>query len=212
MVQYMGNTMLVSVYRLAFWLASFQPAASRRLEALRAPVDPAQQQASEPCLDFCLGYRLQPHRPAAQAGADKYLRAFPFDHAVLVDSPAVHSRIGKVAGTALIFSRRPRINFPRTFHPQRLMRPFVVKLLPPQIQRLLFGRPRLQFRSDVTVHSFMRPVVLRMSRPASFQIDQPPHRQPAQAKERLGMRKGCAIVTPDGTGQAMPLKQTLKTQ
>src|SRR5215472_178599 len=99
MVQYMGNAMLVSVYRLAFWLASFQPAASRRLDALRAPVNPTQQQAPEPGLDFCLGHRFQSHRPAAQAGADENLHPFPFDHSALVDSPAVHARIGEVAWT-----------------------------------------------------------------------------------------------------------------
>jgi len=206
---------MVSSYRLALWLTSFQGAASRPLEALRDSVNPTQKQASKPRLSFPVGHRFQSHRPTMQTAADKNLRTFPFDFAMLVDFPAIHFRIAQVARTARILPCRPRVNFPRTFHPQRFMRPFVVKFLPPQVQRLLFRRPGFQLAGNIPVHSFMAAIVLRMTRPTAFQINpqgQPPYRQPAQPKECISMRKRRTVITPNGRRHAMLFKQSLKTQ
>lgn len=78
--QYMGNTMMVSSYWLALELTSFQGA-----------VNPTQKQASKSGFRFSLADWFQSYRLAAQAAGDKYLCAFPFDFAMLVDFPAIHA-------------------------------------------------------------------------------------------------------------------------
>ena len=207
--------MLFLDYSLAFRLTSFQGAASRPLEAFRAPVKPTQLQPSKPHFNFSSSQRLDPHRPAPETATDENFRSFPFDAAMLVDPSAIHPGIGNVFRRSRISTRRALIYFRRAFHAQGFMRALVVKLLPPQIQRRLFRRPGFQLAGNIPVHSFVTTVVLRMARPTAFQINpqgHPPNRQPAQTKERLRVRKGCAVVTADGFGQAILLKQTLKTQ
>jgi hypothetical protein len=134
-VQYIGNTILISHYLLVCRLASFQRAASRPLEALGGPINRTQQQPPKPHLDFCLGCGIEPHRPTSEAATDSDLGSAPIDLSVLVDRPTIHSWISNILRGAGVDPRRALVNIRRTLHAQRFMRALAVKLLPPQIQR-----------------------------------------------------------------------------
>src|SRR5580704_12084506 len=123
--------MLVSHYRLALRLTSFQRAASRPLEALRGPVNPTQQQPSEPHFHFSIGQGIESHRPSSETAADGNLCSLPIDLSMLVHPPAIHPGISEVFRGAGIGPRGALVNFRRTFHAQGFMRPLVVKFLPP---------------------------------------------------------------------------------
>jgi hypothetical protein len=63
------------------------------------------------------------------------------------------------------------------------------------------------------MHALMRSIILRVTRPASFQVDaqsHPPGRQPAQPKERVHAGKGRAVVTADSLRQTVSLKKPLE--
>src|SRR5580700_7005948 len=166
----MGNTMLVSGYRLALRLTSFQRAAGRPLEALRGPVDPTQQQPAKPYFNFSLGQGIESHRPPSETATDRNLCSLPIDLALLVDPPAIHPWISDVLGGSGVSPCRALVKVRRALHAQGLMGSFVVKLLPPQIQRLLLSGTWFQLLANVPVHSFMAAIVLRMSRTPPFQI------------------------------------------
>ena len=207
--------MLVSGYRLALGLTSFQRAAGRPLETLRGPVDPTQQQPSKPHFNFSLGQGIESHRPSSQTATDRNLCSLPIDLALLVDPPAIHPWIGEVFRGSGVGPCRALINVRGTFHSQRFMGTFTVELLPPQIQRGLLSGVRLKLLANIPVHSFMPAIVLRMSRTPPFQIypqGQPPDRQPAQSKKCLRVRKGRTVIAADGPGQPITFKQPLKTQ
>ncbi len=116
MVQYIGNTMLVSGYRLALGLTSFQRAAGRPLETLRGPVDPTQQQPSKPHFNFSLGQGIESHRPSSQTATDRNLCSLPIDLALLVDPLAIHPWISDVLGGSGVSPCRALVNLRRTFH------------------------------------------------------------------------------------------------
>jgi hypothetical protein len=62
---------------------------------------------------------------------------------------------------------------------------------------------------NVPAYSFMPAIVLRMPRPAAFQINlqsHPPNRQPAQTKEHLRVRKRRAVVTANVRSQCSQRK------
>jgi hypothetical protein len=95
------------------------------------------------------------------------------------------------------------------------MRPFVVKALSPHIQSSLIACSFcFQLAANIFVHALMPGIVLRMTRPAPFQIDSqhhPPSGQAAQAKHSLPTGKGRAVIAADCFGQAVTLKDPLKT-
>ena len=69
------------------------------------------------------------------------------------------------------------------------------------------------FHTDVTVQTFVRTVILWMSRSAPLQIDAqsyPPGRQSAQSQECIDRGKRRAVVAPDPLGQTVMLKEPLK--
>jgi hypothetical protein len=207
--------MLISDYLFVCRFTSFQRAASRPLEAFRGSINRTQQQTSKPHCDFSLGCGIESHRPTSETSADSDLCSLPIDLAMLVDPPAIHPGISNIFRCAGVHSRRALVNVRRTFHAQRLVGTFTVKLLPPQIQRGLLSGVRLKLLANIPVHSFMPTIVLRMSRSPSFQIDpqsQPPNRKPAQSKKCLRVRKGRTVIAANGSRQPIPLKQPLKTQ
>src|SRR5580658_10060189 len=207
--------MLVSLYRLALGLTSFQGAASRPLEAFRRSVNPTQQQPSKPYFYFSVGQGMEAHRPPSETATDRNLCSLPIHLPVLVHPPALFPGISEVCRCARVSPRRALVDFRRAFHPQRFVRPFLVKFLPPQIQGLLFRRLWFQLPPNIPVHAFMAAIVLRVSGTPAFQINpqrHPPNRKPAQTKERLRVRKGRAVVTANGFRQSVARKQPLKAQ
>src|SRR6266850_2884115 len=95
------------------------------------------------------------------------------------------------------------------------MGPLIIKALPPQIQRVLIRFPQsFNLATDVTMHSLMGAVVLRVAGSAPFQINpqrHPPGREPTQPQEPVDTGKRASIVAADRLRQADSLKKPLKT-
>ena len=195
---------------LAGWSVGLRPVAPERMEVwfgrlylgvvdlatsnfIRADIRPnkiarrqihhSQIQAPEPNFHTLGRDRSEADRPAGQTGREEQPRSFDPDHSLGADPPSAHLGIIQVFRCPLVRALRSNVDFTRAAHPQSLMRPLIIEALPPQIQSCLIGLATcFQLPADVTVKSLMGPIVLRMSRPAPFQIDpqrHPPNRKPA---------------------------------
>ena len=135
--------------------------------------------------------------------------------AVVTDATAGRHRGGPVVEGIVqvtepsVRTRGRRVDLRRHLHPQGLMGPLPIEAVDEGVKpRLLLEdirRGRLGgFLLEGEMHPLMPPVLFGMSgliRSIAIPSREPPHRQLAQAVERIRRRERHAIVRPDGPGQ-----------
>src|SRR5439155_7080747 len=133
----------------------------------------AHQQTAKPNMVFSLTALLQPHRPSSQRSGNENQPAPPTNTAPLSHLARLHPFIFQILRCSLVLAVGLFIHLCRTFHPQRLVGPLLVKSFSPLIKASLLLRHAApsQLSLHVQMQALMPAVVLGTTRPPSLQIN-----------------------------------------